>query len=103
MDVAGPVECVVEIQRMAHRGIDHGCLRRREFAAKQQEAAVFTSAPMSHHTSYLGNTWRQAPAQGSAHRIQDVPAGGAYGLHGEVSKGGSTDMVGQGVGGINRH
>ena len=95
MDIAGAIERIVEIQRMAHGGIDQGCLWRRHLPPKQDEATLLPSTPVLDEPGQLGDTRRDAAPQHGSQGVQDIAFGGDHRLSWKVGEAGATDMLGQ--------
>src|SRR2546426_10707948 len=95
MDITSAIERVVEIQRVAHGGIDQGRLWRRHLSPKQDEAALLPSTPVLDEASQLGDARSDASSQHRSQGVQDIAFGGDHRLIWEVGKAGATDMLGQ--------
>jgi hypothetical protein len=92
MDRAAGVECVVEIERVPHAGVQECSLWRRQADTAQQHAAFGRSAPSGDHREKLADPGRTAAAEHAAEGVEDVTAGGFDGARGQVAVPSAADM-----------
>ncbi len=103
MDRAAGIERVVEIERMAHAGVNERRLRRRQPGAAQQHAAFREPAPAQHHPEELVDPRRAAAAEHAAKGVENVAAGGKGGARGQIGVAGAADVPGERPGRIVGH
>ena len=95
MDRAAGIERVVEIERVAHAGVQQRRLRRRQADPTQQDAAFLTPTPARNHRKELVDPPGAAAAEHAAKGVKNVAAGGFDGARGQIRVVGAAHMLGQ--------
>src|ERR1700730_11301876 len=103
MDGSAGVERVVEVERMAHAGVQQRGLRRRQAGWAQEHAAFLKPAPSAHHPTELVNPRGAAATEHAAKGIENVAAGGSNGALGQVGIVGAADVLDEWPSGVIGH
>jgi len=103
MDGAAGVQCVVEIQRVPHAGVQQCGLWRRQAGATQQHAAFLQPAPVADHHTQLFYSRGTTAAEHAPEGIENIATSGLNGACGQVRIAGAADMVGERPGGVIGH
>src|SRR5215217_6695908 len=103
MDRAANVECIIEVQRVPHAGIEQRGLRARQADSAQQYAAFRQSTPARHNREEFANPRRTAAAEHAAKCIEDVAAGGLNGASRQIAVARAADVLGESLSRIIGH
>ena len=103
MDGAAGVQSIVEVERVAHAGVQQGGLRRRKVHSPQQNPALLSPAPTADHRAQLADSRGAAAAEHAAESIENIAAGGFDSGFGEVRVLGAADVLGELPGSVIAH
>ena len=85
----------IEVQRVAHAGIEQRGLRARQAHAAQQHVAFGQSAPSRHNREEFADRGRTAAAEHAAKCVEDVAAGGLDGASRQIGVARAADVLGE--------
>ena len=85
----------IEVQRVAHAGIEQRGLRARQADAAQQHAAFSEATPARYNREEFADAGRTAAAEHAAKCVEDIAAGGLDGASRQIGVARAADVLGE--------